>query len=208
MFANSTHEAAHQLLKDGKVNEAIEAYSKALEMYPNHADIYSDRGVAHLHNMDKHSCFVDLNKALELQPNYSYRYASRAFAKNNFGDLAGAIIDYEKAVELDPEDAVAQNNLGLLLEQQGYKKSAEARYARADQLSEQEDHLLELIDDLDQEVDVQRQETKKGSDIEVATTQEDVEDSANNSGEFKKIFTKKSQFKEFIRFIKNGFKIK
>ena len=38
--------------------------------------------------------------------------------------------------------------------------------------------------------------------------QEQIDDSANNSDEFKKIFTKKSQFKEFIRFIKNGFKIK
>jgi Flp pilus assembly protein TadD len=208
MFANSTHEAAHKLLNDGKVTEAIEAYSKALEINPDNADIYSDRGVAHLHNMDKIHCFADLNKAMDLQPNYSYRYASRAFAKNNFGDLAGAILDYEKAVELDPDDAVAQNNLGLLLEQQGYKKSAEARYARADKLSEQEDHLLEVIDDLDQEADVPRQETGAGSDIEVATIQEDEENSADNSREFKKIFTKKSQFKEFIRFIKNGFKIK
>ncbi len=206
MFANSTHEAAHQLLNDGKVNEAIEAYSKALEIDPNHADIHSDRGVAHLHNMDKHNCFVDLNKALELQPSYSYRYASRAFAKNNFGDLAGAILDYEKAVELDPEDAVAQNNLGLLLEKQGYKKSAEARYARADQLSEQEDNLLEVIDDLDQEKPKVKPEVETVKPIEAGEVKSNG--SVNNSGEFKKIFTKKSQFKEFIRFIKNGFKIK
>lgn len=217
MFANSTHEAAHKLLNDGKVTEAIEAYTKALEINPDNPDIYSDRGVAHLHNMDKQNCFADLNKAMELQPDYSYRYASRAFAKKNFGDLTGAILDYEKAVELDPDDAVALNNLGLLLEQQGYKKSAEERYARADKLSEQEDHLLEVIDDLDQEkpkvqaeadpiesieseeVDVQDQEIE---------TENDQKDSSNKSGELKKIFTKKSQFQEFIRFIKNGFKIK
>lgn len=206
MFANSTHEAAHKLLNDGKVIEAIEAYSKALEINPDNADIYSDRGVAHLHNMDKNNCFADLNKAMDLQPNYSYRYASRAFAKNNFGDLAGAVLDYEKAVELDPDDAVAQNNLGLLLEQQGYKKSAEARYARADKLSEQEDHLLEVIDDLDQDKPEDKLEVEP---VELTETEEiQSEDSANNSEEFKKIFTKKSQFKEFISFIKNGFKIK
>ena len=82
MFANSTHEEAHKLLNEGKVLEAIEKYSKALEQHPDHPDIYSDRGVAHLHNMDKQNCFADLNKAIELQPNYSYRYAAMAFAKN------------------------------------------------------------------------------------------------------------------------------
>lgn len=210
MFANSTHEAAHKLLQDGKIIEAIETYSKALEISPDNADIYSDRGVAHLHNMDKSNCFADLNKAKELQPEYSYRYASLAFAKNNFGDLAGAILDYEKAVELDPDDAVAQNNLGLLLEQQGYKKSAEERFARADKLSEQEDHLLEMIDDLD-DADDQRSDIEtieSIEDTEMRLEHEQTEKSANNSEEFKKIFTKKSQFKEFIRFIKNGFKIK
>ena len=221
MFANSTHEAAHKLLNDGKVIEAIEAYSKAMEINPDNPDIYSDRGVAHLHNMDKQNCFADLNKAMELQPDYSYRYAARAFAKKNFGDLTGAILDYEKAVELDPEDAVAQNNLGLLLEQQGYKKSAEERYARADKLSEQEDHLLEVIDDLDQEkakveapveVETDSIESIKSEEVDgqgqEIETENDQEDSSKNSGEFKKIFTRKSQFQEFIRFIKNGFKIK
>jgi len=207
MFANPTHESAHQLLHDGKVIEAIEAYSKALQINPDHADIYSDRGVAHLHNMDKQKCFADLNKAIELQPDYAYRYAAMAFAKNNFGDLEGAIIDYEKAVELDPDDAVAQNNLGLLLEQQGYKKSADERFARADKLSEQEDHLLEVIDDLDQQKPEAKKEIAPEPATSIETATEEV-DTSSNSEEFKKIFTKKSQFKEFIRFIKNGFKIK
>ena len=88
MFANPIHESAHQLLQDGKIIEAIEAYSKALKINPENADIYSDRGVAHLHNMDKQKCFADLNKAIDLQPDYAYRYAAMAFAKNNFGDLA------------------------------------------------------------------------------------------------------------------------
>jgi len=204
MFANSTHEAAHELLKDGNVLEAIETYSEALKINPDHADIYSDRGVAHLHNMDKHNCFADLNKALDLQPEYSYRYAALAYAKNNFGDLKGAIVDYEKAVELDPDDAVAQNNLGMLYEQQGYKKASEERFARADKLSEQEDHLLEVIDDLDHEkVEVETATVEPVELEEISSTSSD-----NNSAEFKKIFTKKSQFKEFIRFVKNGFKIK
>jgi Flp pilus assembly protein TadD len=207
MFANPTHEAAEKLLKDGKVMEAITAYTKALEINPDHPDIYSDRGVAHLHNMDKEKCFADLNKAIELQPNYAYRYAAMAFAKNNFGDIDGAVADYQKAVDLDPDDAVAQNNLGLLLEQQGYKKSAQAHFERADKLSEQEDHLLEVIDDLDGKDSDSTEEVKTESPSAKEQTN-DESDTSTNSEEFKKIFTQKSQFKEFIRFVKNGFKIK
>lgn len=202
MFANPTHEMAHELLKEGKVLEAIETYTQAMEITPNHPDIYSDRGVAHLHNMDKHNCFADLQKAIDLQPDYGFRYAAMAFAKNNFGDLDGAVEDYTKAVELDPTDAVAQNNLGLLLEQQGYKKAAEARFARADELSKQENHLLEVIDDLDNGGAADDGYTNE------TTTEPKGDENKSNSEEFKKIFTQKSQFKEFIRFVKNGFKIK
>lgn len=206
MFANPTHELAQKLLSDGKVLEAIEKFTDALKISPENPDIYSDRGVAHLHNMDKEKCFSDLNKALEMQPEYSFRYAARAYAKNNFGDLLGAIMDYEKAVKLDPDDAVAQNNLGLLLEQQGYKKAAEQRFERADKLSKMEDHLLHVIDDLDEEkVDIE-EEMKANEGI--IQTIEPIEPISSNSGEFKKIFTKKSQFKEFLHFIKNGFKLK
>jgi hypothetical protein len=60
-------------------------------------------------------------------------------------------------------------------------------------------------DDLDQE-EVESESKVKIESIEAEELQQ--EDAANNSEEFKKIFTKKSQFKEFIRFIKNGFKIK
>jgi tetratricopeptide (TPR) repeat protein len=212
MFANPKHEAAHKLLNEGKVIEAIQLYSEALELNPNDPDIYSDRGVAHLHNLDKEQCFKDLNTALDLQPNYSYRYAARAYAKNNFGDTAGAILDYEKAVELDPDDAIAYNNLGLLLEQQGYKKAAEERFARADKLSKIEDHLLDVIDELDQQPNgVESEIVEEVQDSEsIREVQEEVEPKLqqNNTLEFKKIFTSKSQFAEFLRFIKNGFRIK
>ena len=210
MFANSKHEAAHNLLNEGKVIEAIQLFSEALELNPNHPDIYSDRGVAHLHNMDKENCFKDLNKAMELQPEYSFRYAARGYAKNKFGDTPGAILDYEKAVELDPDDAVAHNNLGLLLEQQGYKKAAEERFERADKLSKMEDHLLEVIDELDHKTDdsVEMEIAQEVTEVDEKDEEVETSSAAKNSREFKKIFTSKSQFAEFIRFIKNGFRIK
>ncbi len=204
MFINPKHEKAHNTLKSGNAEEAVRLYTAALLSHPDHPDILSDRGVAYLHLNDREKCMRDLNRALELQPDYSYRYASRAFARNNFGDLDGAIADYRKAIELDPDDAVAHNNLGLLLEQKGYKHEAEQRFERADKLSKQENRLLGLLDEI--EVDKAEKDVKKKA---VSSSEGAIEkEEQSGAKEFKKIFTSTSQFREFIRFIKNGFKLK
>ncbi len=212
MFANETHAKAHEALKAGEVEKAIQLYTDALKEHPDHLDILSDRGVAYIHANDKDKCFADLDRAIKLQPKYSYRYASRAYAKNHFGDLNGAVEDYTKAVELDPDDAVAQNNLGLLLEQQGYQKEANDRFERADKLSKLEDELYKTMDDLESK-DKTSNEIKEAEDallIQDDNLQNPSEDSkkSTTSKELKKVFTSKKQFREFIRFIRNGFKLK
>lgn len=236
MFTNSKHEAAHEAIKKGEVDTAILLYTEALNEAPNNCDILSDRATAFLHKKDKLRSLADFNKAVELDPNYSFRYAARAFAKQNFGDIDGAVEDYRKAVELDPDDAVAQNNLGMLLEQQGYKKEADERFARADKLSKMEDQLYDVMDELESEsgsesnddqlkkefeertAKAEREsggkapednnEKKDSADIEpVETKATDVEDS-NTSKELKKVFTSRKQFREFVQFVRNGFKLK
>ncbi|MFT6503690.1 MAG: Flp pilus assembly protein TadD [Crocinitomicaceae bacterium] len=208
MFTNKTHEEATSKLKDGHIDEAIELYTKALNEAPDDYNIISDRGVAYLHKNDKLRCFGDFNRAIQLQPNYSYRYASRAYAKKHFGDIEGAVADYEKAVELDPEDAVAQNNLGMLLEEMGYKKQSEARFARADKLSEQENGLLNVMEDLEASEKAVEAPIQETAMEDVAPADKGSDETKTSSKEFKKVFTSKNQFKEFIRFIRNGFKIK
>lgn len=199
MFANKTHEAAHEALKKGELDEAIRLYTIALKENPGNPDIYSDRGVAFLHKKEEAKCMEDLDRAVEIQPEYAFRYACRAYAKNNFGDIDAAIMDYEIALELDPEDAVAHNNLGLLLEQKGYKLEAEKKFAQADRLSKIEDHLLHVMDELEgkDESKDKRVEIPPGSLTKPTSFWKEI----------KLLFTSKKHFREFIRFIKNGFKI-
>ena len=74
------------------------------------------------------------DRAVALEPHHAYRYASRAWIKAAMNDVDGAIADYKKALELDPEDAITLNNLGLLEEQYGLRKSAQEKFRRADTL--------------------------------------------------------------------------
>ena len=84
-----------------------------------------------------------------------------------------------------------------------YKNAAEERFKRADKLSKEEDHLLEIMDDLDNETETEVIEIKEEINPNVQRQK-----NISTGEELKKVFTSISQFKEFMNFIKNGFKIK
>lgn len=206
MFVNTQHAAALDLLKSGKIQEAIDLYTQVLNDIGDHPDVLSDRGVAYLHANNKESCFRDLLKAKELEPERAYRYSSLAFARTHFKDYDNAIKDYERAIELDPEDSIAHNNLGLLLEQKGYENQAQQRFKRADELSKQEDHLIEMMEEMEEKEEVS--EIKPDASNSQDKNESNSPENSKRKEEIKKIFTDRNQFKEFIRFIKNGFKLK
>lgn len=205
MFTNQIHEEAHLSLKAGNIEKAIVLYTKALELHPEDLNILSDRGVAYLHAKNKELCFKDLNLAIKLQPDYAFRYACRAYAKNHFGDIDGALEDYAIAVKLDPDDAVAQNNYGMLLEEKGYHKEAKERYERADKLSKMEKGLLAMMEQLEN-----GESGMNVSKTDISENEKPADENINSTHaqEIKKVFTSRKQFKEFIQFVKNGFRIK
>jgi tetratricopeptide (TPR) repeat protein len=145
---------------------------------------------------------------LQMQPSYSFRYAARAYAKDFFGDTEGAIEDYEKALELDPDDAVSYNNIGLLQEKLGYKKQAQDNFERADQLSKQENHLYQIMDDLEGNSAEPVLKNDSPTEHQTIDPKETREKNISKFLEFSRIFTSRKQFTEFLKFLKNGLKIK
>lgn len=206
MYINDSHKNADQLMDQQKLDSALIAFNDALKQDPDHPVLLSQRGVLYLHMNQKKKCFDDLLLALKLEPDNSYRYASLAYARDFFGDLDGAIREYEKAVEIDPKDAIAHNNLGLLLEKKGYKTKAQARFERADKLAKLEKKFFEAVDKREP-LPENNQPKPTGGEALQPKKLEDTSDK-NKSAVLKNVFTKKETFKEFITFIKNGFKLK
>lgn len=171
-------------------SEAFNLYSKAIDVLPNDPDLYSARGVVLFHLDRKEEALDDMNKAADLEPEYSYRYSSRAFIKASLRMTEEAILDYKKCTELDPEDAIAWNNMGLLEDQLGWNKKAEKTFQKADSL----DKVLK-----DKGIPVEK-------DIETPQLPAETPESKNRI--IKEVFTKKETFKEFVNFVKSGFKIK
>lgn len=101
---------------------------------PADGDIIHDHAVCVFQQGRTKEALQAFDRAVALEPDHAYRYASRAWIRAAMKDVDGAIADYKKALELDPEDAITLNNLGLLEEQYGMRKSAQEKFRRADTL--------------------------------------------------------------------------
>lgn len=216
MYVNSEHKRGQELMDENKLDKALLAFNKALELNPNHPDILSHRGVLYLHLGQKKKCLDDLELSLNLDKDYAYRYACLAVAKENFGDLDAAILLYEKAVELDPEDAINHNNLGLLIEKKGYQGKANSYFENADRLEKAKNGSTEAMNVQDEEQKGEQvrhnplpkpgtMKIPSGEPLQPKKMEEEVPPTFKQVS--KDLLTKKSVFKEFIAFIRNGFKL-
>lgn len=206
MFINKAHEEAYQYLQNAEFEKAVKQYSECLKNNPNSPELFSERGVAYLNLKQEANCLSDLNKSVDLQPDYAYRYASRGHAKDFFGDIDGAIEDYEKAAELEPDDSIVYNNLGLLLEKKGNISLAKENYDRSDKLRYEAERAKSIeLDDLTVSNDGIIEETKTIIETSDSTSRNEE---SNSAAEIMKFFREKNQWTEFLKFLKNGFKIK
>lgn len=187
---------AQEFIKKEEYTSALNQLNKAIDEQPKNPHYYSHRGVTFFHLGDMISSLNDMNTSVELEPDYGYRYASRAYIKGAMGNIEGAIEDYTKATELDPEDSVSFNNLGLMQEKLGYEKKAKENFEKADKLAA----LLE-------DTGVESKEKLKPRNIQKEINQEKRQKEEQTRGRIiLNIFTKKETFKEFFKFVKNGFK--
>jgi len=113
-------------LDSGKYQQAIDEFTKVVELIPYYANAYFTRGLAY-YKLDKHlKAIEDYTKAIELnldirrivEDNYPHsQYADPYFARGlaygygKSGHLK-AIEDYTKAIELNPKYANAYLNRG------------------------------------------------------------------------------------------------
>ncbi len=186
---------AQEAIAKEDYGKAVKLLSKAINEQPKNANYYSHRGVSKFHLNDKKGSLIDMNKSVELDPEYGYRYASRAYIKSTIGDIEGAINDYEKAVALDPEDSVSFNNLGMMQEKLGYDTKSKDSFKKADSLAKlMEENGISLQDELKPR-NIQQEINEEKKD---ASTKKVLLD----------VFRDKNTFKEFLQFIKNGFKNK
>ena len=125
---------AATLQRQGKLQEAVASYEMAIQLKPDFADAYSNRGTAlqELGQLDE--AVASCEKAIQLKPDYAKAYSNRGAALQELGRLDEAVANYERAIQLKPDFAEAYSNRGTALQELGRLDEAVANYERAIQL--------------------------------------------------------------------------
>jgi len=111
----------------GKLEEAAEAFQKALSINPNNHDAYSNLGNI-LRDIGKLEEAVDAClKAISLKPDYADAYSNLGNALRDKGKLEEAIEAFRTAISINPRHIDAYYNMANALKDSGQlEKAAEA----------------------------------------------------------------------------------
>ncbi len=120
--------------EQGRLDEAADCFQRALELKPDHAEIYNNLG-----NLFRVRRMLDAavacgRKAVDLKPDFVEAYHNLGNALREQGRLEEAIACCRRAVELKPDLPDAHIGLGAALREQGLLNEAVACCRRAIEL--------------------------------------------------------------------------
>ncbi len=110
--------------KQGQYQNAIDAFSKLIEIAPDHADAYKNRGVSYMKQKKYDPAIEDFLKAKELFPELKGLYSNLGVAYYYKKDYEKAIKSYDIELEMAPENYVAYFNRALCLAELGKNHKA------------------------------------------------------------------------------------
>ena len=119
ILSDSVFQQGNILVVLTQINKAIERYSYAIELNPNHTHAYNNRGTVHGIKGDYDRAIVDFTKAIEQKRDYAEAYYNRGNIYNNKGNSDHAIADYTKAIGFNPNYTHAYNNRGNVYDKKG-----------------------------------------------------------------------------------------
>jgi len=99
-------------MRESQYEEALEDYSKALDLQPEMGAAYLNQGAAHIFRRDYDLALASLNRAIDLNSADLFAaHYNRAIAREHTGDVPGAYDDFVTALELNPGWELAERQL-------------------------------------------------------------------------------------------------
>jgi len=122
------------LLQNGKTDEALWHFQKALQISPNFAQAHYNLGIALFKMGSVDEAIVHYQKALQINPDYAEAHNNLGAALLQKGRVDEAIVHCQQALQIDPDDAEAHNNLGIAMFQKGSVDEAITQFQLALQI--------------------------------------------------------------------------
>ncbi len=92
--------------------DAINQFSKTIELKPDYADAYYNRGGCYAKKGEYDKAIADYNEAINLKPDYAATYNNRGGCYAEKGEYDKAIADCNKVINLKPDYVEAYYNRG------------------------------------------------------------------------------------------------
>ena len=123
--------------KEEKYEEAIKRYDQAIDINPQFAEAYNNRGITKDLLGRHEEAITDYNEAIRINPQLAEAYYNRGTTKDLLGRHEKAIADYDQAIRINPQYAQAYYNRGNAKGELGQHEEAIADYDEAIRINPQ-----------------------------------------------------------------------
>ena len=119
------------LKEQGKLDDAIKAYSTALSIKPDFAEAFNNMGAIFQKQGKAEEAVEAYSAALSIKPDYADAHNNMGVGLQELGQIEEAIEVYKTATSIKPEYAEAFNNMGVAFQELGKLKEAIEAYNTA-----------------------------------------------------------------------------
>ncbi|KAH8813151.1 hypothetical protein F5884DRAFT_671214 [Xylogone sp. PMI_703] len=113
-MADALKALGNKAIAEKKFDEAVEHFTKAIEIEPSNYVLYSNRSAAYASKKDYKNALADAEKTTELKPDWPKGWGRKGAALHGLGDLVGANDAYEEGLKLDPNNAANKSGLAAV----------------------------------------------------------------------------------------------
>ena len=129
------------LWQGGKAEKALSAYDTAIQLKPDYAEVYNNRGNIKNGLSSHDAAFDDYDEAIRLNPNFAEAYSNRGATKFRLGEHAAALADLNEAIRLRPDFMNAYINRGIAQLGLNNIDETEGDLQKALELAEQQENV-------------------------------------------------------------------
>lgn len=120
-----------ELVRQGKMDEAIKHYRKALQINPDYEEVHSNLGEVLIQQGQTGEAIVEFHKALQINPSFLEARNNLGVALLQQGHIDEALAQYREALRINPDYSQTHYNLGNAFLGQGRAEDAVAQYREA-----------------------------------------------------------------------------
>lgn len=121
-------------IKDGRVDDAIAAYKKAVDLKPDFASAWFNLGFCYGKSERTGDAIAAFEQTVKLKPNFANAWFYLGICYRDTGLNDNAIAAFEKAIKFDADNPEAWEQLGDLYAKTGRAKEANAAQKKATKL--------------------------------------------------------------------------